>query len=152
MRARSHLVAGFDPDDHTRARRILKQVKMNLVPQLTEGLVYTINKDDDPPFKWLGTCDVDADCLTSQAAAERSKEEHTKAELAREMLLDYLGDGAEVEKSFLQRKARELGISEVTLWRVATSLKVQTRAEGFGKDKKSYWLLTKTPKTGTRTQ
>lgn len=144
MRARSHLVVGFDPGDVVmRERRIIKQEKMNLVPRLEEGIVFTIRKGDEPPFQWAGTCEIDADCLTSRAAAERNADAKTKVEMAVEMLLEYLSDddGSGIEKEFFVKKAKELDVSLVTLRRAKESCGVLSRQEGFGSNKKSFWFL-----------
>lgn len=134
--ARSHIVVGFDPEDTTRSRRIITQVKMNLVPKLDEGIVYTITRDDG--FAWAGTCDVNPDSLTDSNVAARLAENATKLEVAVEFLREALGNGP-VAVMELVRAAKREDITKRTLERAAKKLHTLSKRDGFGG--KVMWVL-----------
>lgn len=137
--ARSHLVLGLDPDDPN--KRVLTQVKMNLVPRLRESLVFTLNENSYPPFTWVGTANVDPDALTDPAKAKQVREERSSRAEAEAFLREYLSDGQEVPVTSVLKAARSLGISRRTLYRAAEALGVVSRHFGFGRDKTSTWRL-----------
>lgn len=135
--ARSHIVIGFDPEDTTRARRIITQVKMNLVPKLDEGIAYTITPEDG--FLWAGTCEINPDALTDSTVAARLADGASKREIAREYLLEVLSSGEEIPAEEITAPSSD--ISRRTLQRAAKELGVISKRDGFGG--KVVWVLPK---------
>lgn len=137
--SRSHLVVGFDPEDES--KRIITQVKMNLVPRLKEGLVYSLNESGYPPFTWCGTVDVDPDTLTDPSKAEKARQDKSAKDAAIDLLYEMLGDGQEVPRDEIVKEAKQREISSSTVYRAANEIGVLTKQAGFGKEKRSLWSL-----------
>ncbi|MBC7293052.1 MAG: AAA family ATPase, partial [Thermoleophilia bacterium] len=115
--ARSHLVAGLDPEDPQAKRRLLKQLKMNLVPKLEKAIAFALDPDQEPPFAWLGLVEADADVIAGGSAeVEKARQEKSEREEAKEFLREMLSDGPKLAE-VVQREADRLGISGATLRR-----------------------------------
>jgi hypothetical protein len=137
--SRSQLIVALDPNDETATRRIITQEKMNLAPNLKEGLVYTLDENCYPPFTWCGTCRVkDSDILTDPAKAERAREETAVRNQAIDVLLDILR-GGEADCAEVVKEAVQFGVSRSTVYRAARELGVLTKRVGFGKG--SVWYI-----------
>ncbi|MGD9644033.1 MAG: AAA family ATPase [Elusimicrobiales bacterium] len=140
--ARSHLLIGRHPT--IEKAYCLQQLDVNLDAKLEKALLYALDEDEWPPFKWLGMTEVPADALTNPQVAEKlRREEAERGELA-EALLEVLGSGEEVESGEVYREVRKLtgkNYSDRYIRKAAKDLGVIARQEGFGKEKKSFWRL-----------
>lgn len=123
--ARSHLVVGPDPNDSTGKRRLLKQVKMNLVPALREAIAFTLDPNSNPPFKWEGLVEASADDLVAtEGETQTIREERTEREEAKAFLQQILADGPKLVE-VVTREAERLHISKTTLKRARLELGVR---------------------------
>lgn len=139
---RSHLIAG--PHPTREGVYCLKQRKMNFAPRLKETLLYALDENEWPPFKWLGTDDVPADALTDPQVAEKIRKEETKRNAVAKALQEVLGGGEEVESHEAMNAVREItgkNYSDEYIRKTARALGVVSRLEGFSGKKKSYWSL-----------
>jgi hypothetical protein len=134
--ARSVLVAGHDPDDESRERRVFAVVKSNLAaiaPSLGYRLAVSAGAAV-PHVEWLGVVEHGADALS---AMPPTGEERSALADAREFLREVLADG-ELRQKDVQRQAKAREIKEATLRRAVKAEKVASRREGFGAE--GYWL------------
>ncbi|HBT47264.1 MAG TPA: hypothetical protein DEA73_05215 [Peptococcaceae bacterium] len=123
--ARSHLVVGPDPNDSTGKRRLLKQVKMNLVPALREAIAFTLDPGSNPPFSWSGLVEASADELVAtEGETQAIREERTEREEAKAFLQEILADGPKLVE-VVAREAERLHISKTTLKRARLELGVR---------------------------
>lgn len=129
--ARSVLLVGQDPDDHS--RRALVQTKNNLAP-IGEGVGYTL---EGGRFCWTGATTLTAGRILSLPSNE---EERSARSEAIEFLRSALADGPRSSKE-IESEARNAGISESTLRRAKSFLGVCAVKEGghFGGGKQK-WL------------
>lgn len=130
--ARSVLLVGQDPDDHS--KRALVQTKNNLAP-IGEGVGYTL---EDGRFYWMGATTLTAGRILSLPSNE---EERGARSEAIEFLRSALADGPCPSKE-IASEARNAGISESTLRRAKAFLGIRAVKDGghFGGGKQK-WLL-----------
>lgn len=141
--ARSEMIVQIDKKT---GKHILAQPKCNLAPRMLEGLVFSLNPNRVPPFQWDGMCEVpDPDTLTEDNSTNQSREstsEDSKLEFAKELLVAILSDsGGSALSRDIVKIAKQNGISDRTLWRAKEELGIAHTISGFGKDRKSVWLL-----------
>jgi putative DNA primase/helicase len=129
--ARSVLLVGQDPDDHS--KRALVQTKNNLAP-VGEGVGYKL---EGGHFYWTGTTTLTAGRILSLPSNE--EERGARAE-AVEFLRSVLADGPRPSKE-IESEARNAGISESTLRRAKNFLGIRAVKDGgqFGGGKQK-WL------------
>jgi 5S rRNA maturation endonuclease (ribonuclease M5) len=129
--ARSVLLVGQDPDDHS--KRALVQTKNNLAP-IGEGIGYTL---EGGRFYWTGATTLTAGRILSLPLSE--EERGARAE-AVEFLRSALADGPCPSKE-IASEARNAGISESTLRRAKAFLGIRAVKDGghFGGGKQK-WL------------
>jgi putative DNA primase/helicase len=130
--ARSVLLVGQDPDDHS--KRALVQTKNNLAP-IGEGIGYTL---EGGRFYWTGATKLTAQRILSLPSNE---EERGARFDAVEFLRSALADGSRASKE-VESEARNAGISESTLRRAKRILGIRAVKEGghFGGGQQQ-WLL-----------
>lgn len=138
--ARSMLVVGPEPNDLSGKNRIVAHAKSNLVPLLDGGLLFSLDQNRNPPFEWLGLCDINPDQLTDFEAASNAQDEKSKLEEAKDFLQQILAEGP-VLVTVCREEAKELWISDSTLRRARKALGVEAQQEGFGTEKRWYWYL-----------
>jgi putative DNA primase/helicase len=136
--ARSALLVAKDPDDEE--RRILAPTKSNLA-KLAPALAYCVEATENgvPWVKWLGGSQHTADSLVVQPTGG---EEQSALDEAKEFLRQVLAQEAREAKD-VHREARNAGISEATLRRAKTALRVIVRKQGnfLAKEQKWVWSL-----------
>jgi len=138
--ARSMLVVGPDPSDSAGKIRVVAHAKSNLVPQLNKGLLFSLDQSRNPPFEWLGLCDINPDHLTDSEAAFHAQDEKSKLAEAKDFYRQILANGP-MPITVGREQAKELGISESTLRRAREKLGVVSEQSGFAKDKEWEWSL-----------
>jgi len=119
---RSVLLVGADPSD--RRRRAVVQIKNNLTA-MAPPIGYEIVEGQ---FAWTGASDLTAERIL---ASEQSSSDGLPIDDAMEFLRELLADGPVVQKKVVS-EAREQGISERTLYRAKTELKVKSRKQRAG--------------------
>jgi hypothetical protein len=121
--ARAGAFFAKDPEDD--ARRVMAQHKSNLAEK-PPSLLYRITSalDGSARIEWLGNSEYDADGLAASST-------HDKSELdeAREFLRDELSDGPMWAKQ-VKQDARDAGISDATLRRAKTALRIKSEKIG----------------------
>jgi hypothetical protein len=138
--ARSMMIVAKDPSDPFENTRIVAHIKSNLVPRMKEGLMFSLDEKQTPPFQWQGMCEVDPDCLTDFESASEARDEKSKLAEAMDFLRQILADGP-VPFEEIQDQARRLVISERTLRRAREELLIVSRQSGFAKTKVWEWSL-----------
>ncbi len=131
---RSELLIGRNPDN--KQERGIVQTKNNLA-EFGDAVGFTIeNNTDGAKFLWTGKSD-----LTESRILESVKDDDSRAEQSEtvKFLREILRDGEKYSKD-IYNEARQNGISERTLNRVKSALKVESRKEGF-KPAKWFWKL-----------
>lgn len=139
--ARSALVVGVDPKT---GKNVLSHHKSNLAPQMEESLVFTLDPNSSPPFRWEGTCDVKPDDITEEIPRDQREgsEEQTKLRIAKDVLVAFLNDcGGMAPSKEIMKVARDNGISERTMWRAKEDLGIKHAIKGHRKERQSYWVL-----------
>lgn len=136
--ARSVLLAGCDPDDERKCA--LAQTKNNIGPK-AEPIGYRIDSDSGSPsgatFSWTGASDLTAKRILQTPGNEEEQSEKNDAEgFLREML-----QNGEQSSADIASEARRCSISEMTLRRAKSNLRIVSRREGFGKKGTWYWSL-----------
>lgn len=131
--ARSVLLLGRDPKN--KYIRAVIPVKSSLAPE-AKAVAFELNPDTG--FKWIGESS-----LTEKDLLGGFKKEKSEIEEAEEYILDLLEDGDILVKEAKDQLMDE-GFSEMTIRRAKKKLGIKTRSEGFGKDKKGYWIKPKT--------
>lgn len=119
--ARSVLLVGTDPDEPE--QRVVIHLKSNLA-RTGRSLAYTIR---DGVFAWSGWSQLTARDLLQD---DRAADERTAIGEAKDFLVELLAEGPLASKEVLQG-AKAAGISEKTLRRVKSQLKVQVRKTDF---------------------
>ncbi len=119
--ARSVLLVGTDPDEPE--QRIVIHLKSNLA-RTGRSLAFTIR---DGVFAWSGWSQLTARDLLED---DRAAEERNAIGEAKDFLVEILADGPLASKDVL-REAKGAGISEKTLRRAKSQLKVTVRKAGF---------------------
>jgi hypothetical protein len=138
--ARSVLLAGSDPDNPQ--RRALTQTKNNFGP-LAEAIGYVIEPDASSPsgahFYWTGRSELTARRILSAAGDDEERSGRREAE---DFLRDALAQGEKPAKD-VQKEARTLGISEITINRTKRALGIKSKKLGgnFGSKAEWYWSL-----------
>jgi hypothetical protein len=135
--ARSMLVVGPDPSDSAGKIRVVAHAKSNLVPQLNKGFLFSLDQDRNPPFEWLGLCDINPDHLTDSEAASHAQDEKSKLDEAKDFYRQILADGR-VLIDECREQARKFGISDSALRRARKALGVEAQQEGLGMVKREY--------------
>jgi hypothetical protein len=116
-----------DPDDEN--ARLFLPLKTNLSRPGLRGLRYQIIENErGVVVQWLGLADANADEVMAQEAEQRR--EMSKLALAKEIVHEMLAEGPRPVED-LRRRARQEGISDMTLRRACRSLGVKNRREGF---------------------
>ena len=136
--ARSVLLAGCDPDDERKCA--LAQTKNNIGPK-AEPIGYRIDSDANSPsgatFSWTGLSDLTAKRILQAPGNEEEQSEKNDAEgFLREML-----QNGERLANEVAGEARRCSISEATLRRAKSNLRVVSRLEGYGRKGTWYWSL-----------
>lgn len=126
--ARSEIVAAPHPSDPT--RRIMAHAKANL-GKYGDSLEFTIS--DDGKFRWCGKSELTANDLLSP---EATNEDISAMDEAVDFVKEALAGGPLPSKD-LKAKAIQRGISQATLRRAQSRLKVTKAPDGFGKN----WML-----------
>ena len=119
--ARSVLLVGSDPEDAE--SRVVVHLKSNLA-RVGRSLAYTIRQG---VFAWSGWSQLTAWDLLQD---DRTAEERTAIGEAKDFLVELLADGPQASKDVLQG-AKAAGVSEKTLRRAKSQLKVKVRKTGF---------------------
>lgn len=119
--ARSVLLVGSDPDDAE--SRVVIHLKSNLA-RCGRSLAYTIRQGI---FAWSGWSQLTARDLLED---DRSAEERTALGEAKDFLVELLADGPVASKEVLSG-AKAAGVSEKTLRRAKSQLKVKVTKTGF---------------------
>jgi putative DNA primase/helicase len=129
--ARSVLLVGQDPDDHS--QRALVQTKNNLAP-IGDGIGYRL---EGCCFYWTGATTLTPERILSLPSNEEERGARSEAV---EFLRSLLADGPHPSKE-IESEARGAGISESTLRRAKAVLSVRAFKEGghFGGGKQK-WL------------
>ncbi|MBW2580711.1 MAG: AAA family ATPase [Deltaproteobacteria bacterium] len=138
--ARSMLVVGPDPSDSAGKIRVVAHAKSNQVPQLNKGLLFSLDQNGNPPFQWMGLCDINPDHLTDSEAAFHAQDEKSKLDEGKDFYRQILADGR-VLIDECREQARKFGISDSALRRARKALGVEAQQEGFGTEKRWYWYL-----------
>jgi hypothetical protein len=118
---RSCFLVGENPDNPT--EKVLVHTKSNLGPK-TSSLTFSI---EEGRFLWGKETSLTADEILTQPA---NNEEKTQIDAAIEFLKKLLAKG-EVASKTVFKDARSAGISERTLWRAKSKLKIKAGKEGF---------------------
>lgn len=126
--ARSEIVAAPHPSDP--ACRIMAHAKANL-GKCGDSREFTIS--DDGQFRWGAKSDLTANDLL---ASEVSGAERSALDEAVDFVKEAL-DGGPMPSNDLKAKAKQIGISQATLRRAQSRLKVTKAPDGFGKN----WVL-----------
>ncbi len=130
--ARSVLLIGKDPDNES--RKAIVQTKNNLAEKCETAIGFEIR---DNQFFWTGESTLTASRMLALA---RSDDERAEQSEAVSFLREALRDG-EREANEITRGAEKLQITPKQLRNARLKLGVKLRLEGFGKDRKSFWLL-----------
>lgn len=132
--ARSVLMAGFDPADPERQRRVLVHGKSSLAPQ-GSSLGYTLQAGQ---FRWLGESAVSIDQLFSR---HRDADEQSDLDEAAQFLSSLLAAGPVAAKQAL-KEGKKAGISAITLQRSKKQIGVKSWRAGRagGGRGKGQWL------------
>lgn len=136
--ARSVLMAGYDPDDDTRANRLLSHPKNNLGP-LAPTLAYTIveltvgeDEGDITASKVKWGLEDGRSAFDIMTATSGESKAQGKRKSAISWLEDYLEQHGACEAGKVKlRGATELGVSERTIKRAADELGVVVERTGF---------------------
>jgi hypothetical protein len=139
--ARSMIIVVKDRTDPLDNVRIVAHVKSNAAPKMKEGLLFSLDENQTPPFQWEGTCEVDMDCLTDYETISQVRDERSRLTEAKDFLEEILGGGQLVPIAKCKEQGYKLGISEITLLRAKRDLGVKTKQSGFGQDKEWFWCL-----------
>jgi hypothetical protein len=133
---RSGWLVGRDPGEPD--RRVLAQVKNNLAPP-QPSLAFTVQAPGgaDPRLEWLGPSPLTADELL---AGEPVAAAMPRRDRARDFVADFLADGPRTAREVWEA-ARELGLSERTLYRAREPLQVRVERVQRGTARLDYWLL-----------
>ena len=126
--ARSVLLAGRDPGDPTRERKVLASSKCNVAePQTSLAYRSIMASNGAVCIEWLGTSPHSADDLLR----ERPRNGLSKLEEAKQWLQDELGDGP-AQTTELEERAELCELSWRTVRRASRELGVKPRKEGYG--------------------
>lgn len=128
--ARSVLLVGRDPDDEQ--KRAIVQTKNNLAPH-GEAIGYKLEGNQ---FFWTGISDLTAGRIL---AAESDEGERSTISEAIAFLRVALSSGGRDSKA-IKEEAKEAGISEATLRRAKTRLKIQARKIGLPGSHYQKWV------------
>jgi AAA domain len=142
--ARSVLLAGIDPTDASRQRRVLLHEKNNVGREM-EGLVFEIV---DGQFYWRGATEMTSAALLAPTPTVEAADDHDEAVQALRQLLD--DNGGELDAKQGRDRMRELQLSDATIRRARKQLCGQPRKEGFGKTGRWVWSLRCEPPKGTK--
>lgn len=127
--ARSILLAGFDPEDEDRNRRVLASQGSN-VAETPESLSYELVSTEErgcARVRWIGVSEHRAGSLL----AAGSDEDRSALSEACDVLEDILS-GGDVAAKEVQRRATEAGVSWATLRRAKGRLDVKSRKAATG--------------------
>lgn len=125
--ARSVLLAGMDPADPNRERKVLASSKCNLAaPQTSISYLSVMAPNGAVYIEWLGDSPHSADDLLRQDAHNK----RTKLVEAMEWLSDELGDGP-VHSTDLQEQAKLIGLGWRTVRRASDELRVRHTKDGY---------------------
>ncbi|MFW9942943.1 MAG: AAA family ATPase [Candidatus Thorarchaeota archaeon] len=131
---RSVLLVGADPQNQN--MRAMFHIKSNLAP-LGKALGYIIEGDGDKAIlSWTGYSDLTPD----QILAATNDEEKSALDEAMSFLKDLLSDGPVLVRN-IYKQAREIGISEITLKRAKSNLKIKSEKDTKRFDGKWYWQI-----------
>jgi RecA-family ATPase len=143
--ARSALLVGIDKETGETA---IVQTKTNLAEKSKKAFGYKIESAQipletgefisAPKLYWTGESDLTAETMLSQLRNDTGEEKSEKQD-AISFLNTVLNDGEKPVKD-IQAEARQIGISEKTLQRAKSALKIKSRKEDF-KDGKWFWCL-----------
>ncbi len=131
--ARSVLVLGHDLADTTGQRRLLASAKMNYSAQV-DAVGLRID-DAGLHFEPNTVPNITGDDILAQQQDDKAERSFVDS-----WLLDALANGPAESKALL-RDAKQVGISQRTLYRAKDRLGAQAHSEGFGKFKSSTWAL-----------
>ena len=137
------IIVGKDSSYLVENTRIVAHVKSNLVPRMKEGLMFSLDENQSPPFQWVGTCEVNPDDLTDYEGANAASEERSKLDEAMDFLRKILADGP-VPVPEVREQAVPFLFSERTLGRARKKLGVVSEQSGggFSNEKKGWtWRL-----------
>jgi hypothetical protein len=138
--ARSMIMVVKDQADPSGNPRIVSHFKSNLTERMREGLMFSLDKSQTPPFQWEGTCEVNPDELTDYEGALNSRDERSRLGEAVEFLQQILADGP-VPVQEVQKQASQFFIADRTLRRAREKLKVVSEQTGGGfSDEKKVWI------------
>jgi hypothetical protein len=139
--ARSIMVVAEDASDTLGRTRIVAHIKSNLAPKMKEGLLFSLDENQTPPFQWQGTREVNADELTDYNGASNARDERSKLDEAKDFLREILAGGQLVLTQECKEQAYRLGIADTTLLRAKRELGVKAKQSGFAEDKEWFWCL-----------
>jgi RecA-family ATPase len=122
--SRATWVVVADTDDST--RKLMIPVKFNIGPK-PDGMAYKIveNGENEPQIEW----EKEPLDLSADEALQSETSHSSERELAKEFLLDLLEDG-EIPSKVVYKQASEMSISERTLQRAKSALKVKAFRKG----------------------
>lgn len=139
--ARSLLMIVKDPTDRSGNPRIMAHVKSTASPEMREGLMFSLDENQTPPFQWEGVCEVSPDELTDYEGACNAREDRSRTDEAKDFLREILAGGQLVPIQECKEQAYRLGIADTTLLRAKRELGVKAKQSGFGQDKAWFWCL-----------
>ncbi len=139
--ARSLLMIVKDPTDRSGNPRIMAHVKSTASPEMREGLMFSLDENQTPPFQWEGVCEVSPDELTDYEGACNAREDRSRTDEAKDFLREILAGGQLVPIQECKEQANRLGIADTTLLRAKRELGVKAKQSGFGQDKAWFWCL-----------
>lgn len=135
---RTAMMVARDPDDPEGPRRILAQTKSN-VAAFPPSLAFHMEESANGAARivWEGVSTHTAAALN---ALPTEPGERSALDEACDVLRHILAAGR-VDAKTAQQEAKAAGISEATLRRAKTTLRVKSDSNGFGKERVWFWAL-----------
>lgn len=142
--SRSGLIVALDKDT---GKRVVVHNKANLTQQLKTALVFSLDQNNTPPFKWEDMYAVDPDKLTNDDHRynnQPSDNNTSKLEAAKDFLTVYLSDaGGTAQSKEVMQAAKQNGFSERTIWRAKDDLGINHIIQGARQNRQCFWVLPK---------
>lgn len=141
--ARVVITVGVSPEDHDVKVMAVNKINVtdpNSIKALTftiESLPDTLKSQDQSKFKWGEFIDLSADEIVAAPAKKKGPSDREEAKAFLEQTLE---DG-ERESEEIMRMAESRSLHKRTLQRAAEEMGIVKKIRGFGKAKRSYWML-----------
>jgi len=132
--AAARAVWGFTTDPEDPTRNLFVWAKGNLAPKMP-GIAYRMapNERGEICLQWIaGSIDEDMSSVQKREQEAQRDSSGSKIEAAKNLWRSMLSDGPRPVVE-IENKAREMGISEMTLKRARWDLGVQSKRIGYGK-------------------